>query len=188
MVDATDSKSVGSDTVRVQVPWPVPIITMNWTIWFNFSFVRGDKMEGITFSLVTIDEEMIRELEKVRFNAYHMDISELSPTESFSAQQLREGEYIAFAALSKQQIIGGCYVSNNYNSLFIEQLFIKEEFQNKHIGTALLAYTLKHKDIIQQYFNQRFYYSYLDNLNIQNQMYQKLGYVETDSYLMKKHL
>ena len=24
MVDATDSKSVGSNTVRVQVPWPVP--------------------------------------------------------------------------------------------------------------------------------------------------------------------
>lgn len=37
MVDAMDSKSIGSNTVRVQVPWPVPVDNYR-TFRFDFSY------------------------------------------------------------------------------------------------------------------------------------------------------
>ena len=38
LVDAVDSKSTGSDTVRVQVPLLVPVFLFYFLVFFSFSF------------------------------------------------------------------------------------------------------------------------------------------------------
>ena len=70
-----------------------------------------------------------------------------------------------------------------------EILFIKKEYQrsNLHLGSNLLKYILKNKQIIENYFQTNFYYSYLDTSKNNEQLFLQLGYQEKN-FLMYKNL
>lgn len=146
-------------------------------------------MNNINYKLLTLTEETIKTLEYLRFDAYEMDPTKFPPEQTFYSKELREGKYIAFGCYLNNQLIGACYISKSHNSLYIEQLFIKKEYQNNklHLGTKLLLYVLENKQIIEEYFQTKFYYSYLDNYQNTINFYRSIGYQETNN-LMRKRL
>lgn len=128
-------------------------------------------------------------LEKIRLNAYNINTKDLSPKETFYYQKLKEKKYLIYTCYLNNKLVGGCYISNSNNSLYIEQLFISKNQQNSkyHLGKNLLKYILTQKKEIEKYFNQTFNYSTLDSLPKATTLYKSLGYKQKNN-LMKKYL
>ncbi len=143
-------------------------------------------MNNIKYQIIPITEENIILLETIRFDAYGMNKDALPPENSFHANELRKGKYLVFACSNDNELIGACYTSKLHNSLYIEQLFIKKEYQGKQFGKNLLQYVLNNKNIAEKYFDTHFDFSYLDNYKGTTNFYQSLGYTEKDSYMKKR--
>lgn len=73
-----------------------------------------------------ITDENIEKLELARFDAYGMKVDDFDLKNTFSANQLRNKKYLAFGAYLEDELVGGCYISNSRNSLYIEELFVKK--------------------------------------------------------------
>ncbi len=145
-------------------------------------------MNEISCRLLKMDDYLINKLEEIRLEAYNLNASvELS---SFYAYNLRKGSYLVFGIFCDQELAGACYVSNAYNSLYIEQLFIMKKYQKSelHLGSRLLKYVLNENEVVEKYFDSEFEFSYLENINSDNMMYSKLGYKDTKSGFMRKYL
>ena len=130
----------------------------------------------------------ISKLEKLRCNAYGM---EYNGDNLYYKNKISDGNIVPLGCFYKQELVAGIYISNSLNSLFIEQIFVKREFQNSdlHIGNYLLHYVLKNKHIFEDYFGVKFSYSRLDNRGHES-FYEKLGYVSENNLLdtMKKRI
>lgn len=83
-------------------------------------------MQQITYKIISINEDNISLLEHMRFNAYQIDTIDFNPSTSFHANELRK--ILSIWLFFYDQIVGACYVPKAYNSLYIEQLFIKKEY------------------------------------------------------------
>ena len=144
----------------------------------------------LDYSLVELNDFNIVELEKLRIDAYQFDLGDTPITETFFAKNLGAGKYVVFGAYLDNKLVGACYVSNLYNSLFIEQLFVLKALQNSryHIGTNLLKYVLCNRMVIEDYFNQKFKVSMLENKVVNSSLYKKLGYDDTSSFVQRNHL
>ena len=116
----------------------------------------------------------IEQVEKLRIEAYHLNIE--NPN-LYYTKNILEGNYLVFVCIYQKQIIGGAYISNSYNSLYVEQIFVKPSFQNHslHIGHQLLQYILENKEISEKYFQTKFYYSKLESRG-HDSFYEGLGY------------
>ena len=146
-------------------------------------------MEDIKYGIVPLTNSNIELLENIRFNAYKIDTTDFPVKDSFHFGKLQNKKYIVFGCYLNNELIGACYISNSYNSLYIEQLFILSEYQKSsyYLGTNLLKFVLDNKSVIEKHFNSKFYFSRLENKNIDSNMYKSLGYVEQD-FQMKKRI
>ena len=100
----------------------------------------------------TIDN--IKSLETIRYRAYGKEYDgEIDNT--FYARNLISKKMLLFATFIGEELCAGCYISISQNSLFIEQLFVKPEYQNTglRIGRNLLEYINFNKDIIAKHYN-----------------------------------
>ena len=113
----------------------------------------------------------------------------MSHTESFYINDLKSGKYLVIGAFLEGMLVAACYTKNTYHSLYIDQLFVLKKYQKTplHIGSNLLKYILDNHKIIENYFQEKFYYSYLDDYRGAKDFYQNLGYIEKEN-LMKRHL
>ena len=105
---------------------------------------------------------------------------------TFSANQLRNKKYLAFGAYLEDKLVGGCYVSNSRNSLYIEELFVRKDAKQIEVGTNLLKYVLKRKSFIEKHYQQEFSTSCLENREELNGIYQSLGYRKISPIVMSK--
>ncbi len=139
----------------------------------------------------TVDN--IKNLETIRYRAYGKEYDgEIE--NNYYARNLISGEMLLFATFIGEELCAGCYISISQNSLFIEQLFVKPEYQNTglRIGRNLLEYINFNKDIIAKHYNlksiqtSRLIYSSEKSKAI----YKKLGYRVTNKTLniMTKHI
>lgn len=146
-------------------------------------------MNNIKYEIITLTDDNITLLENIRYNAYNIEQNKLQKEESFQIKELKNGKYIVFGCFIDNTLVGACYISNAYKSLYIEQLFILKKYQKSklHLGTNLLKFVLKNQNIIEKYFNTKFYFSYLDNYKNTTEFYKSLGYNETE-FLMRKKL
>ncbi len=130
----------------------------------------------------------VSELEKLRCNAYSMDYH---GDNSYYTNKIREGSILSLGCFYQKELVAGIYLSNSIQSLFIEQIFVKKEFQNSdlHIGNYLLHYVLENKHIFEEYFGVTFHCSRLDNRGHES-FYERLGYVSENNLLdtMKKRI
>lgn len=133
-----------------------------------------------------ITDENIEKLELARFDAYDMKTDDFDLKNTFSANQLRNKKYLAFGAYLEDELVGGCYVSNSRNSLYIEELFVRKDAQQIEVGTNLLKYVLKRKSFIEKYYQQEFSTSCLENREESNSIYQSLGYRKISPIVMSK--
>ena len=144
-------------------------------------------MEDISFSLLNLDDNLINVLENMRYDAYSINLS--SDISSFYKFNLNHGNFVAFGVYYQNQLVGACYVSKTYSSLYVEQLFILKKYQNTnlHLGSELLKYVLNQKEYVDNYFNINAKYSYIEN-SIDSHLYERLGYKEVTEFLMRKKL
>lgn len=139
----------------------------------------------INFKVIDLTENNIIESEKLRADVYNY--KNTKPNETFFYNEMINGKVLAFGAYKEDMLIGACYVSKTFQTLFIEQLFVLQEYQNneEHIGTNLLQYVLNNKEVCEKYFNTEFKFSYLDN-KVSKEFFENLGYKENNSNMMSK--
>lgn len=142
----------------------------------------------IEFRRIEINDDTIKQLETARYEAYDMKNLEISCTDSFYAKELKTGKYMAYGAYLEEELIGACYITNCLD-LYIEQLYIKPEYRSLKIGKQLLLHVLQSKNEIENYFNERYNYSYLSTRSDElNNYFEKLGYKNVNDVYMKKRL
>lgn len=145
-------------------------------------------MTNIEYKLIPLTKENIQLLEKIRYNAYGLDLNNIPPENGFYTKELTQGKYLVFGCYLDNQLVGACYTSKSLNSLYIEQLFILKQYQRSslHLGSNLLKYVLDHKQVAEDYFKSTFYFSYLDNYKDTINFYKSLGYEERDWNMRKR--
>ena len=125
--------------------------------------------------------EVYNLLEKIRNDAYEIENS----SELYKKIAL-EGKLFFAGAYLKEELVAGCFISNRYDSVFIEELFVMKKYQkNKlHIGSNLLKYILANKEEIEIYYDRKFHLSKLEAASKQlEEFYKKLGYRTQDDYI-----
>ncbi|MDE5888845.1 MAG: GNAT family N-acetyltransferase [Bacilli bacterium] len=145
---------------------------------------------NIEYMIIPPSEENIALLEKLRFDSYGIKINEVD-MDSFHANAIREGRILVFACFVDDNLSAACYVTNTYNSLFIDHLFVKRSLQESglRLGRRLLSYINLNKKLVEEYFGQELKTSRLEyNSTKSKTLYEKIGYRETNSTLgtMKK--
>lgn len=144
----------------------------------------------ITFKLENQSEETAMKLEDIRLRSYG-----IKPTpndyEKYYIDNIINGSILVFTCYLDNQLVGGCYVSNAFNSIYIDYLFVLREYQQKglHIGKQLLEHIIANKHLIEEYFGREFSESKLYATSDKSKkIYHKMGYEEepTTELLCKK--
>lgn len=147
----------------------------------------------MVYKILDNTDENIIKVEMLRYNAYGKDF----PTDSidnYYTRAIRKGEMLVFTIFIEKELCAACYVSTTPYTLFIEQLFVKKDYQNSglRIGRKLLEYINFNKQIVEEYFKvpnlQTSKLSYTSEKS--KLIYTKLGYKETHHALsiMSKHI
>ncbi len=141
--------------------------------------------EELTYQTINKNDERIKEIEKIRSEAFH-----IAPGDYFK-NKIEEEKILAIACYYNNTLVAGAYISQSMNSLFIESVFVKEEYQNNtlHIGHSLLKYILEHKSIAEEFFHTKFTQCRLESKN-RDSFYENLGFKEENNIMqtMKKRI
>lgn len=143
----------------------------------------------MNFKREIISDNLIPKLEELRFDAYGIFQTDIPYDATYYAKELRQNKYVVYTCYIETELVGACYVSNENNSLYIEQLFVKKQYQNSKlsIGKSLMMYVLNDKNYLEQYFNKKINKSYLSTRSSKlEQYYEKLGYEKVDEVYMRK--
>lgn len=123
--------------------------------------------------------EQLYEIERLKHQVFHLKTDDSSIKTSYDVFHAVHNQLIPFGLYLDGSLIGGCYVSCYGDSLFINYLFIKEEYQNSglRLGRYLLERVLELKPIFEEYFKKEFNVSRLTANNDKSRsIYEKLGY------------
>ena len=142
-------------------------------------------MNKLIYKIYNPKSKEIEDLEKLRCEIIKIDKS------NYYLDLLLKGKIIGIGCYYNNQLIGGSYISDFLNSLYIEQIFVKEEYQNNalHIGSSILKYILENKKIFSEYYNKNFDNCRLESKN-RDSFYSKLGFKNEGNIMgtMKKRL
>ena len=156
----------------------------------DLNVVKGmiSNMDNIQYSKLLLTEEMIIQLESIRYNAYNMNTEQYPIEKTYHTMNLKKENYLVFGCFLNNQLVGACYTSKSNNSLYIEQLFILKKYQRTslYLGKNLLLYVLKNKEMIEEYFHTTFDYSYLDAYGNTSNLYTSIGYKKVNHLFRKK--
>lgn len=154
--------------------------------FLKYNQYRGEKM-NLEYKKIPITKENIKLLETLRFDAYQISPTIYPIENSYYFHHLNDKQYLILGAFKENNLVAACYITNTHQSLYIDQLFVKKEFQRKKIGTQFLNDILKQKNMIENHFQTKFNYSYLDNAKNTKSFYESIGYQEKNQF-MRKHL
>lgn len=101
--------------------------------------------------LLEPNDDNILEAEKIRYNSYGKE-SPPNILDTFYSMNLKSRKLLLFATILGDEIVAACYVSRVGYSLFIDQLFVKKDYQNTglKIGRKLLEYINNNKHIVEE--------------------------------------
>jgi len=144
-------------------------------------------MKGYKINIVGNSDQELDAIEMIRKQAFH-----LKPTgENHYKKHIREGKMIPFSMEKEDgEMIGGCYLGEYRNSIYVYFLFLKPEYQKSglQLGRKLLLEVLKHKKEIEEILHQSFDTSSLHpNCDKVKEVYESIGYKEESyGYYIKK--
>lgn len=128
------------------------------------------------FRLVSIND--IVQFDNIRKEAYGFSNS----TSTFYIEKLLKNEMLGIGAYINNKLIGGACISSYFDSLYIENIFVKEEYRNNKIASNLINYIIMNKKVFEEYFSKEFITSKLEpNSSNVIGMYEKLGYGKPNS-------
>ena len=150
----------------------------------------------IEYKFLNMDEEHMKEYEEMRLEAFdygHLNKLALSQTRYTKAAQENKRIFVVVGLYYEEELDAIVYVSNNHNSLYIEQLFVRKNKQGKHLhlGRQLLQYILENKETFEQYFNQHFEISSLTPIDEKSiAIYKSFGYQKKNGIygIYSKHI
>lgn len=140
-------------------------------------------MEGFTIHIIPDSEEQIRKIESLRKSVFHLK----QDAPNRYAKPIRDGMIIPFALYKGDELIGGCYVGDGYDSLYIYYLFIREDYQKtgQNIGRRFLQNIINHKEQIEVLLNHPVKQSALHPMNDNlKKVYRAIGYQDGRSGMM----
>lgn len=138
----------------------------------------------LEMKILIADTKNIEMCEKIRCDALEIEMPEGMLLDNYYARQLYKSKILPFAAFVDYHMAAGCYVTDIFDSIHIEYLFVQRKYQEKglHLGRNLLKYVLANQDLIEEYFsfqtNKTTLY-YIDDKS--KKIYETLGYIETNS-------
>lgn len=136
------------------------------------------------------EDERIYDLEFLRHQVFHLKTARELIQTSYSIFHIKHHQTIPFALSINSEMVAGCYVTCYNDTLFVDFLFVKEEYHNTglKIGRLLLGYILNNKHIIEEIIHRQLNNSKLTpNSDKSEHIYQTLGYEYTDetAYMCK---
>lgn len=145
----------------------------------------------ITYKVLDNTKETAEQLEFIRLSSYGFTPTKKEYDELY-IRDITNNKILVFACYLNEELIAGCYVSNTFNSLYIDYIFVLPEYQEQglHIGRNLLQFILDNKHIVEEYFNTIFDQSKLFPSSLKSQsIYEKMGYKpDTQPELLCKKL
>ena len=132
-----------------------------------------------------LNKEDYVSLENIRMQVNGLDSSSL-----YFIDSITKGEMLPIGVYLDDTLIGGAYISKSLNSLYIENIFIKTEYQHKGYAKGLLRYIFQNKKIFEEYFGMEFLFSKLEpNSNDIVEFYKSVGFSEPNNLnVMKKRI
>ena len=144
----------------------------------------------ITYKVLDNTIDNANKLEFLRLSSYGF-----TPTkedyDDYYINNVCIGNILPIVCYYDDKLIAGCYVSNTFNSIYIDYLFVLPEYQEKglHIGRNLLLFILDNKEIVEEYFDTEFTQSKLCAISDKTKaIYRKLGYKEGSNEIFCKSL
>lgn len=127
-----------------------------------------------------------KQVEKARKEVYNINYDS-----GYYMNLLKEGKIVALSIYDTDFLIGSCYVSNSCDTLYIEQIFIKEPLQKQGYGTKLLKCVIDNKELFENYFKTDISMSRFEPTDEASYaLVKKMGYRKTNGVLgtMKKNI
>lgn len=137
------------------------------------------------------NNEVVNKFELLRLDAYSKIVSLENINKTYEIM-ISMKRFLVVGLYLDDCLVGGCYVSGLKDYLFIEQLFIKKEFQNSglKLGRYLLQSILCDKNKLLEFFNKEFsevkLFKYDDKSDV---LYKKIGFIKDgDTPLLVKKI
>lgn len=144
----------------------------------------------LTYKVESNNLETANKMEFIRLSSYGFTPTE-EEYDSYYIQDIINGRLLVITCYQDNKLVGGCYISATFNSLYIDYLFILPEYQETglRLGRKLLQFILDNKHIVEEYFDTEFNQSklYAPNEKTKN-IYKKMGYKQENDLLCKKLL
>lgn len=142
-------------------------------------------MSKLSYVFFDSHDKEILNLEELRCEVFETEGT------SYYLDLIYKERMLAIGGYLDDKLVGGVYVTDSFDSLFIEQVFVKKEFQNNslHIGSSLLKYILENKKIIEKFFHKEFNRCRLESRN-KDSFYKMLGFREENNIIgtMKRRI
>ena len=132
----------------------------------------------IEYKLLEPTQENAETLEYLRLKSYGIEPTK-EDYDKYYIDNVLNGSFLAFICTLDNIPISGCYISNAFNSIYIEYIFVLPEYQESglRIGRKLLQYILDNKKIVEDYYHTTFKTSKLYAPQPKSQeIYKKMGY------------
>lgn len=128
--------------------------------------------------------------EELRLKSYGISPKE-EDYDKYYIENICNGSIMVFAYYKEKHPIAACYISDSFNSIYIDYLFVLPEYQNKglQIGRKLLQFIFDNKHIVEEYYHKEFTQSKLYAANEKaKSIYKEFGYKEEQSELLVKKI
>lgn len=144
----------------------------------------------ITYKVLDNTLENAHTLEHLRLSSYDF-IPTKEDYDEYYIEDICNGRILPITCYYNDLLVAGCYVSNTFNTIYIDYLFVLPEYQEKglQLGRNLLLFILENKHIIEEYFETEFSESRLCATTDKTKaIYKKIGYKELSEEMMSKTL
>ncbi len=139
----------------------------------------------IKYVLLKRNTKTISNLKTMRLNVFNFP-PYINDSKYFK-YNIKHRNFLVYGLIIDNKLVGASYISDRYNSLYIEEIFIDKKYQNRGLGKSLLMYILKENQYISKYYKKELEVSKLEYTNLNNKrLYNLLGYKDDYHVLVKR--
>ena len=137
---------------------------------------------------IITDENEKFKIEELRNEVLHLD-----KTSEYYTNELMNSNVFAVGAYIDDELVGGCYFHRFNQTLMIDQLFVKEKYQNTgmRIGRTILKELMTNKERLEKLFDEKVTVCRIESDNEKaHAIYSKMGFRESsnDEDTFYKHI
>ena len=133
--------------------------------------------------------EELYAIELLRHQVFHLKTNDTSIKTSYYIFHAMNNRLVPFGLTIDKKLVAGIYVSCIHDTLFIDSLFVHEDYQKSElkIGKKLLGTILELKPVFEEYFKKDITLSKLAATSSAKEFYEKIGYQkdEKSPYMIK---